>query len=37
MKMANDQMNPEKLGGILKDFAQENQKIDMMDEMSEYQ
>lgn len=37
MKASNEQMNPEQLGGILRNFAQENQKMDMMDEMSKYQ
>lgn len=34
MKTANEQMNTEKLSSILKDFGEQNMKMDMMDEMS---
>ena len=34
MKVTNDQMNPEKISGILKQFEEENMKMDMKDEMS---
>lgn len=35
MKATNDQINPEQLSGILKDFGEQNMKMDMMDEMME--
>lgn len=34
MKVTNDQMNPEKISGILRQFEEENMKMDMKDEMS---
>lgn len=34
MKVTNEQMNPEKISGILKQFEEENMKMDMKDEMS---
>ncbi|XP_017486372.1 PREDICTED: charged multivesicular body protein 2b-like, partial [Rhagoletis zephyria] len=35
MKVTNEQMNPEKISGILKQFEEENMKMDMKDEMIE--
>src|SRR5690606_27116372 len=36
MKVTNEQMQPEKIASILKQFEEENMKMDMKDEMSEY-
>jgi len=34
MKVTNDQLKPEKIAGILRQFEEENMKMDMKDELS---